>query len=125
MADSLPETEQINELGSNFFFYYLQVGSKSAGYSQQHEGLLPAGPEAEITFCCAETAGAESWLQPAAALRMPPSVPLGTVSVLGRHRWGEAALLLQCGEVAQSTHRPNSAASAPSLLCNLWRSVGR
>lgn len=52
MGDSLPETEQINKLGSGYSRRIVyQQGPHSSG-----EGLLPAGPEAEITFCCAETA---------------------------------------------------------------------
>lgn len=121
MGDNLPETEQINELGSGYSRWVVnQQGPQSSG-----EGLLPAGPEAEITFCCAETAGAVSRLQPAVSLCVPPSMPLGMVSVLGRHCWGEAGSLLQGGEVAQSSHRPSFAGSAPSVLHNLWPSRGR
>lgn len=110
MGGSLPEMEHVNERGSGYSRWVVyQQGPHSSS-----EGLLPAGPEAKITFCCAEPAGAQSGLQPAASLRVPPSVPLGTVSVLGSHRWGGAALLLHSGELAQSSHRPNFAGSAPS-----------
>lgn len=96
-GDSLPETEQISKLGSGYSGWIVyQQGPHSSG-----EGLLPAGPEAEITFCCAEAAGAGSRLRHST---MPPSVPLGTGSVLGRLRWGKAVLLLQGGTKQPQSH---------------------
>lgn len=101
---------------------WLQQVSISAGFSSSREGLLPAGPEAEITFCCAETAGAQSQLQPAVSLCVPPPVPLGTVSVFGRHRWGET---VYCCEVGKW----HKAVTGPILqglhLHNHWPSTGR
>lgn len=85
------------------------------------KGLLPAGPEAEITFCCRSRVGAVSH-------HMPPSVPLGSVSVLG----GIAGARLACccsGELAQSRHKLSFAGSAPSVPCVtyglLWEGTGR
>lgn len=62
------------------------------------KGLLPAGPEAEITFCCRSGVGAVSH-------HMPPSVPLGSVSVLGgiaEGSWHRAVT----GSVLQGLHLP-------------------
>lgn len=68
VGDIPPETERINTLGSGCSRWIIyQQGPHSSG-----EAVLPAGPEAEITFCCAEAAGAESRLCPAVSLHVPP-----------------------------------------------------
>lgn len=105
MGDSLPGTEQINKLGSGYSRWIVyQQGPHSSV-----QGLLPAGPEAEITFCCRSRVRAVSH-------HMPPSVPLGTVSVLGDIT-GARQVCCCRGELAQSRHSLSSAGSAPSAPC--------
>lgn len=101
MGDSLPGTEGINKLGSGYSRWIVyQQGPHSSV-----QGLLPAGPEAEITFCCRSRIKAVS-------PHMPPSVPLGTSECAWWHHW--------CAAAVRSWHRAgslSSAGSAPSAPC--------
>lgn len=89
----------------------------SAGSSQQCAGSAASWPEAEVTFCCRSRVRAVSH-------HMLPSVPLGTVTVLGGITG--TRLVCCCGELAQSRHRLSSAPSAPCPTYGLlWEGAGR